>query len=62
MFNAPAYTSRMLSPKEIAQIRAEIERLETAHKECTDQGIQRWITERIEEQKNKLSGRGRRAS
>ena len=44
----------MLSPGEIAQIKAEIERLEKARKECTDSGIRQRIDVWIAEQKKKL--------
>ncbi len=44
----------MLSPGEIAQIRAEIKRLEKARDECTDGGIRKRIEAWIEEQKQKL--------
>jgi hypothetical protein len=44
----------MLSPGEIAQIKAEIERLEKARKECTDSGIRQRIEAWIAEQKKKL--------
>ena len=44
----------MLTPGEIAQIKAEIERLEKARKECFDGGIRKRIDFWIEEQKRKL--------
>jgi hypothetical protein len=44
----------MLSPGEIAQIRAEIERLERLHKECTDGGIRKRIEAWIEAENKKL--------
>ena len=44
----------MLSPGEIAQIKAEIERLGKARKECTDSGIRQRIEAWIAEQKKKL--------
>ena len=44
----------MLSRGEVAIIRAEIERLEKALKECTDGGIQDRIKAWIEEEKKKL--------
>jgi len=44
----------MLSPGEIAQIKAEIERLEKFHEECTDGGIQARIEAWIEAEKEKL--------
>jgi len=44
----------MLSPKEIATIRAELERLEKARMDCTDSGLKRWIETAIEKQKKKL--------
>jgi len=40
---------------EIATIRAEIERLEKALKNCADGGLRKWIEAAIEEQKKKLS-------
>lgn len=45
----------MLSPQEVAIIRAEIERLEKARKEFTDGSIQRLIDDWIEEQRRKLA-------
>lgn len=45
----------MLSPGEIAFIKAEIARLEKARKECRDGGIQQQIEIWIEELKKKLS-------
>ena len=44
----------MLTPGERAQIKAEIERLEKARKECADGGIRKRIDFWIEEQKKKL--------
>jgi len=44
----------MLSPREEAIIRAEIERLQNALMACTDGGIQDLIRTWIEEEKNKL--------
>jgi hypothetical protein len=45
----------MLSLGEIAQIRAEIERLERLRKECTDTGIRNQIEAWIEAEKRKLA-------
>jgi hypothetical protein len=45
----------MLTPEEIAIIKAEIDRLEQARKECIDSGIAKWIDAGIEEQKKKLA-------
>jgi hypothetical protein len=45
----------MLSPAEIAMIRAEIGRLEKARKDCTDSGLRKWIEAAIEKQKEKLA-------
>jgi len=44
----------MISRTEVADIRAEIERLQKARQECTDSGVQRQIDAWIEEQKRKL--------
>jgi hypothetical protein len=44
----------MLSRRELASIRAEIERLETALKECTDSGIRKQIEVWIDSNKKKL--------
>lgn len=44
----------MLSRGDVAIIRAEIERLEKARRECTDIGLQKRIDTWIEEQKQKL--------
>jgi hypothetical protein len=44
----------ILSPGELAIIRAEIERLETALKECTDSGIRKQIEVWIDDNKRKL--------
>jgi hypothetical protein len=46
----------MLSRGEVAIIKAEIERLEKALKDCTDGGIRDRITAWIEEEKKKLVG------
>jgi hypothetical protein len=47
--------SNILSPGEIATIKAEIKRLEQARKDCTDGGIRRQIDVWIEDQKKKLA-------
>jgi hypothetical protein len=47
----------MLSPGEIAQIKAEIERLEKLREECTDSGIRERIEAWIEAEKKKLPAR-----
>jgi len=44
----------MLPPKEIARIKADIEKLEKARDECADIGIREQIEDWIEEQKRKL--------
>jgi hypothetical protein len=44
----------MLSPGEIAFIKAEIERLEKARRECNDSGLQKRIDAWIAEEKKKL--------
>lgn len=44
----------MISRTEVADIRAEIERLQKARQEYTDSGVQRQIDAWIEEQKRKL--------
>jgi hypothetical protein len=45
----------MLSPRAIAQIKAEIERLEEYRKTCSDDGIRKVIEGWIEQQKKKLA-------
>jgi len=45
----------MLSLGEVAQIKAEIERLERLRKECTDTGIRNRIEAWIEAEKRKLA-------
>jgi len=45
----------MLSPTEIATIRAELQRLENARRDCTDTGLRKWIEAEIEKQKQKLA-------
>ena len=50
----------MLSQGEVAIIRAEIERLENALKECSDGGIKDRIKRWIEEEKKKLLAGGER--
>ncbi|HWY21962.1 MAG TPA: hypothetical protein VNX26_12130 [Candidatus Acidoferrum sp.] len=45
----------MLSPEEIAQIEAEIERLERLREECIDSGIRKRIEAWIEVEKKKLA-------
>ncbi len=44
----------MLSPAEMAKIKADIERLEKARDECIDTGIRKLIEAWIEEQKQKV--------
>jgi hypothetical protein len=45
----------MLSPEEMAQIKAEIRRLEQLREECTDSGIRKRIEAWIEAEKKKLA-------
>jgi hypothetical protein len=45
----------MLSPRDRAIIKAEIERLEKAQRECNDGGIRKQIDEWIVEQRKKLA-------
>ena len=45
----------MLSPGEITQIKAEIERLERLREECIDGGIRKRIEAWIEAEKKKLA-------
>jgi len=45
----------MLTPREVAIIKAEIDRLEKARKDCSDSGLTKWIEAVIEEQKKKLA-------
>jgi len=40
---------------EMAMIRAELERLEKALKNCADSGLRKWIEGAIEKQKQKLA-------
>ena len=47
------WQSAMLSS--LATIRAELERLEKARKDCTDSGLRKWIEGAIEKQKQKLA-------
>ncbi|MFY9979208.1 MAG: hypothetical protein WAK22_13345 [Candidatus Sulfotelmatobacter sp.] len=47
----------MLSPGEIARIKAEIERLEKLREECVDSGIRKRIEDWIESEKKKLAGK-----
>jgi hypothetical protein len=47
----------MLSPGEIAKIKADIARLEKARDACADTGIRKLIEAWIEEQKQKLASR-----
>lgn len=47
----------MLSPEEIAEIKAEIARLEELHKICSDNGIRKRIEAWIETEKKKLEQR-----
>jgi hypothetical protein len=44
----------MLPTEEIAKIKAEIERLEQLHKECTDRGIRERIEAWIKAERTKL--------
>ena len=44
----------MLSPRETTRLKAEIQRLENAHKECTDSGIRGAIEAWIKEEKERL--------
>jgi hypothetical protein len=53
----------MLSPTEITTIRAELQRLENARRDCTDTGLRKWIEAEIEKQKEKLaSEQGKRVA
>ena len=45
----------MLTPKDVAIIKAEIDRLEKARKDCSDSGLTKWIEAAIEKQKRKLA-------
>jgi hypothetical protein len=45
----------MLKPAEVAAIKAEIDRLERALKDCSDSGLRKWIEAAIEKQKQKLA-------
>jgi hypothetical protein len=45
----------MLSPAQIAKLKAEVERLEIASQACGDTGIQKRIEELIEDLKQKLA-------
>ena len=54
---AVVHGAAMLSLVEIAQIKAEIERLEKLREEATDSGIQKLIDAWIEAEKKKLAGR-----
>ena len=45
----------MLSPEQMAKLKAEIERLERACVECGDSGIRQRIEELIEDLKQKLA-------
>jgi hypothetical protein len=47
----------MLSPGEISLIKAEIERLEKARRECNDGGLQKVIDAWVEALKKKLDGK-----
>lgn len=51
---AVSYTIAMPSAEEIAQIRAEIERLEKLRHDCTDTGIRELIEAWINVEKKKL--------
>ena len=51
-----AYTSAMLSPKEIATAEAAIAVLEKSLDSCTDSGIRELIGIWLEDQKKKLKG------
>jgi hypothetical protein len=51
---AVAYTCAMLSPAEIARIKADIAALEKSRDSCADSGIRKVIEGRIEQQKKKL--------
>lgn len=45
----------MLKPEEVAVIKAEIDRLEKALKDCSDSSLRKWIEAAIEKQKQKLA-------
>jgi hypothetical protein len=51
----------MPTPEEVAQIEAEIKRLERLREECTDGGIRKQIEAWIAEQKKRLAS-GKRSS
>jgi hypothetical protein len=46
----------VLSPREIATLKGELEKLEKARRECTDSGIRKLIDAWIEEKKKLKSG------
>jgi|HubBroStandDraft_5_1064220.scaffolds.fasta_scaffold03208_9 hypothetical protein len=50
----PVWENEVLSPEEVATIKAEIERLEKARRDCNDGGIRKRIDAWIEEHKEKL--------
>jgi hypothetical protein len=52
---SPEWELAMLSPGEIAKIKADIERLEKALDECRDKPIRELIEAWIKEQKQKLA-------
>ena len=45
----------MLSPAQIAQIKTEIEKLESAHHACTDSSLQAMIESRLKTLKQELA-------
>jgi hypothetical protein len=49
----------MLSPKEIAKIKSEIELLEKGREQCTDGGLKKLIEARIAELRQKLESESR---
>jgi hypothetical protein len=50
----PRTSPAMLSPEEIARIKADIKRLDKAREECADSGIRKLIEAWIGDQKKKL--------
>jgi hypothetical protein len=53
---------RMLTPEQIAQSKAEVERLEKLREDCTDSGIRKRIEAWIEAETQKLKSAGHATS
>jgi hypothetical protein len=58
----PKGNPRMLTPEQVTQIKAEVERLEKLREDCTDSGIRKRIEAWIDAETKKLKSAGHATS